>query len=172
MEGAGEGGEGVDVFGMVEGVLVGGFVAGGRRYGGWSYSRFCFGSCEGTKGGFVPSIGSRVRYYYYYDYYYYRYPFLLPVTPDYFLVFAASVAIGELTEGSSVPLKNPAAQAPLPWPDNSSLSPCYPTSSLPTSCPTSCPSSSPSFQPTCAGNPDVPARRSAVSSAICCTCRT
>ena len=104
------GGGGVGVRGcMVEG--VGGFVAGGRRYGGWSYSRFCLGSREGTSGGFVPSIGSLFRYYY--RYYYYS-PKLCPVARDYFLVLAASELIGELTEGSSVPLKNSTAQALLP----------------------------------------------------------
>ncbi len=67
---AGVGVEGVDVDGM--GVDVeSGLVAGGRRYGGWSYSRCYLGSREGTSGGFVPSIKSRRdNYYPYYPYYY------------------------------------------------------------------------------------------------------
>ena len=51
----------------------------------------------------MPSIGAYLDYYYYV-----RSPKLLLLeTPDYFLVLAASVVIGELTEGSSVPIKNP-----------------------------------------------------------------
>ncbi len=48
----------------------------------------------------MPSFGAYLDYYYYV-----RSPKLLLL--DYFLVLAASVMIGELTEGSSVPIKNP-----------------------------------------------------------------